>query len=363
MERVDIAVVGAGVIGLAVAARCAKGRSLVVLESHDRCGVETSSRNSEVIHAGVYYPPKSLKSRLCREGRRKLYALKDKGVFIKKMGKLIVAVNDEETKRLEIIKKNAEASGAEGLSIVDAAGVRRRIPEIRAEAALWVSESGIMDSEDLMRSFHSQANDDGAIFLFKSPLKRAERRGGCYELTFGPNDEKLEARHVINAGGLHADKIAAMAGIDVDEAGYRLHWCRGRYFRSKRDIRLPHLVYPVPQKHGLGIHLTPDREGRVRLGPDTEFIDRIDYDVDPGLAAGFHESVVRFWPELKAEDLTPDTCGIRPKLSGPNDGFRDFVIQEESARGLPGWVNLLGIESPGLTASPAIAEHVAAMVE
>lgn len=363
MERVDIAVVGAGVVGLAVAARCAKGRTLVVLESHDRCGVETSSRNSEVIHAGVYYPPKSLKSRLCHEGRRKLYALKDKGVFVKKMGKLIIATDAAETDRLQTIRKNAEASGAEGLEMLDAAEIRRRIPEIRAQAAIWVPESGIVDSEDLMRRFHAQANDDGAIFLFKSPLKRVERRGEHYELTFGPNDEKLEARRVVNAGGLHADKIAAMAGIDVDKAGYRIHWCRGRYFRSNKSMKLPHLVYPVPQKHGLGIHLTPDREGRIRLGPDTEFIDRIDYGIDPGLAADFHESVVRFWPELKAEDIAPDTCGIRPKLSGPEGGFRDFVIQEETARRLPGWINLLGIESPGLTASPAIAEHVAAMVE
>ncbi len=362
MERFDAAIVGAGVVGLAVAERLSRERmSVAVLEAHPRYGMETSSRNSEVIHAGLYYPPESLKNRLCREGRRLIYALsKTAGVFARRTGKLVVATGPREAERLESLRVRAEAAGAEGLRLLDGGEVSRRIPWIKAEAALWSPESGIVDSEELMRHFHGRAQDQGAVFVFGARVSAVERLAGGYRVAFG--EEALEARLLVNAAGLSSDKVAAMAGIDVDAAGYRLRRCKGSYFRHRRELSLPHLVYPLPGGPGLGIHLTPDRAGRVRLGPDAEFVEDKDYAVDAGRREAFRDAARRYWPDLKAEDLLPDTAGIRPKLSGPEGGFRDFVVAEESGRGLPGLVNLVGIESPGLTAAPAIAEMAAGLI-
>ncbi|MFC1680164.1 NAD(P)/FAD-dependent oxidoreductase, partial [Elusimicrobiota bacterium] len=352
-------------LGLAAAARLAReDRTVVVLERHPRYGVETSSRNSEVIHAGLYYPPDSLKSRFCNEGRRLLYDLsREAGFFVRKTGKLVVATETAEVKKLDDIKRNAEAAGVEGLRLIDGGQARKRAPGLKAEAALLSPESGIVDTEEFMRHLYGRASDKGAMFLFKTSLTRSERRPEGHLLSFGKDSEQMLARFVINAAGLHSDRVAELAGIDVDAAGYRLHWCKGVYFRCRRSLTLPHLIYPVPSEHGLGIHMTPDREGRVRFGPDAEFVDDIDYEIDPALANKFHAAVVRYWPDLALEDLVPDTSGIRPKLSGPEGGFRDFVVAEESARGLPGWIDLIGIESPGLTAALAIGDAVAGMIE
>lgn len=364
MEEVDGVIVGAGVIGLACAARLAAGhRSLVVLERHPRWGMETSSRNSEVVHAGLYYPPGSLKNRLCHEGRRALYMLADQaGIFAKKTGKLVIAVDPPEAARLEALAAKARAAGAEGIELLSGAEARRRVPGLKVEAALWSPETGIVDSEGLMDHYHAAAEAAGAMFLFGAPLAAAERKSGAWELRLA-SGEGVRARWVVNAAGLSGDTVAALTGLDVDAAGYRLHWCKGDYFRMKRPPSLPHLVYPLPVSHGLGIHLTMEREGGVRLGPDAAFVDSLDYAVDPAKAAAFAAAVSRYWPGVTADDLLPDQAGIRPKLSGPEEAWRDFVVQEESARGLPGWVNLIGIESPGLTAAPAIAELTASFLE
>ncbi|MBI3298799.1 MAG: NAD(P)/FAD-dependent oxidoreductase [Elusimicrobia bacterium] len=364
MEEVDGVVVGAGVVGLATAARLARpGRSVVVLERHPVHGTETSSRNSEVVHAGLYYPPGSLKSRLCHEGRRALYRLADTaGIFVKKVGKLVVAVDPAEAGGLAALADKARAAGAEGLALLDGGEARRRVPQLKAEAALWSPETGIVDSEELMRHYIAVAEDAGAMFLFKTALTSAERRDGAWVLGLD-SGETVRARWVVNAAGLHGDVVAALPGLDVDAAGYRLHPCKGDYFRMKRPPALPHLVYPMPGRHGLGVHLTLERGGGVRLGPDACFVDSHDYAVDAAKAAEFAAAVSRYWPGVRAEDLLPDQSGIRPKLSGPKDAWRDFVVAEESARGFPGWVNLLGIESPGLTASPAIAEMTASLLD
>lgn len=364
MERADITIVGAGVVGLAAAARLARPeRTVVVLERHPRYGVETSSRNSEVIHAGLYYPPESLKSRLCHAGRRRLYALAEEaGVFVRKTGKFVVATAREELGRLEEILKRGQESGAEGLELVGSDEVSRRVPFVRALAALWSPESGIVDSEELMRHFFDLAEARGALFVFGAALAAAERKPEGWKLRFGL-DEELLSRVVVNCAGLHADKVAALAGLDPAACGLRVHWCKGVYFRYFGVEPLRQLVYPVPVKHGLGIHLTPDREGRIRLGPDTEFVAALDYAVPEERAQAFRDSAARYWPGLSTERLFPDTAGIRPKLTGPEGGFRDFVIREESANGCPGWINLAGIESPGLTASPAIADEIAALAE
>jgi L-2-hydroxyglutarate oxidase LhgO len=365
LERVDLAVVGAGAVGLAVAARLASPeRTVVVLEEHRRYGVETSSRNSEVIHSGLYYPAGSLKSRLCHEGRRRLYALSGEGAFFaRRTGKLVVAVDDAETGRLEALRRGAESAGASGLEMLGGGEARSRAPGLRVSSALWCPETGILDSEELMSFLHRKAESLGAIFLFGSPLLRVSPRGDGYELAFGPSNETLLARAVVNSAGLRSDRVAGMAGIDVEEAGYRLRWCKGSYFRLRRDLPLKHLIYPLPESHGLGVHLTLDRRGGVRLGPDAEFTESLDYGVDPARAQAFAEAASRYFPGLEASDLLPDTAGIRPRLKRRGEGgFADFVIAEESGRGLPNWVNLIGIESPGLTACLAIADRAAELL-
>ncbi len=361
MEQVDGVIIGAGVLGLACAARLAgPDRAVVVLEAHPRHGVETSSRNSEVVHAGLYYPAGSLKSRLCHEGRRALYRLaQETGIFVKKTGKLVVAVDAEEAAQLEALALKARAAGAEGIEVLSGPEARRRVPGLAAEAALWSPETGIVDSEELMDHYLAAAKDKGSMFLFSTVLAGAARSGDGWVLTLG-SGEQVGCRWVVNAAGLHSDKVAALAGMD--EPSYRLHWCKGDYFRMKRPPALAHLVYPMPARHGLGVHLTMEREGGIRLGPDTEFVSELDYAVDHSKAERFAAGVARYWPGLTAGDLLPDQSGIRPKLSGPEGGFRDFVIAEESSRGFPGWVNLIGIESPGLTAAPAIAEMVAGLL-
>ena len=364
MEEIEVAVVGAGVVGLACAAKlAAAGKSVVVLEAHPRYGVETSSRNSEVIHAGLYYPPGSLKSDLCHLGRRMLYEWADQaGFFVRKTGKLVVATSEAEREQIERLAKNASDARAEGLVVIDGAEASRRVPGLKAVAALWSPESGIVDSEGLLQALYKRALDAGATFLFGSPLKSAERRASAYELTFGASGEKAKANVVINAAGLSCDRVAALVGIDPDEAGYRLHWCKGSYFRVRKPLGVPCLVYPVPGAHGLGVHITIDRANRVRLGPDAEFVETINYAVDESKRGEFHAAVSRYFEGIAQDDLTPDTSGIRPKLAGPEGGFRDFIIAEESRRGLPGWVNLIGIDSPGLTAALAIAERVEGLV-
>jgi L-2-hydroxyglutarate oxidase LhgO len=353
MERVDLVVVGAGAVGLAVSDRLASGRTVLVLEKHPRYGVETSSRNSEVIHAGLYYPPGSLKARLCHEGRRRLYAFcRETGVFHRKLGKLVVA---EDPERLKKLKAGADASGAEGLEMLDGKEAMRRVPGLKASAALWSPETGILDTEEYMSCLYARAADAGVLFMFQSQVTRVEKNPDGYVLSFGRGGEQVCSRRVVNSAGLHSDELARMA----DAGEHRLHWCKGSYFRHTKGFPLPHLVYPEPTKHSLGIHMTVDRRGGIRFGPDAEFVDKEDYAVDPASRKKFFQDVVRYWPSLREEDLFEDTSGIRPKLSGPEGGFKDFVIAEEA----PGWVNLVGIDSPGLTSSLAIAEEVAKLVE
>ncbi|TBR23245.1 FAD-dependent oxidoreductase, partial [bacterium] len=300
--------------------------------------------------------------RLCHEGRRALYKLAaETGIFVKKTGKLVVACEAGEAAGLEALARKAREAGAEGLELLDGAEAARRVPGLKATAALWSPETGIVDSEGLMRHFERRALDYGADFLFSTRLVAAERSLGAWTLRLSTG-ERLRARWVVNSAGLRADMVAELPGLDVDAAGYRLRWCKGDYFRMKTPPALPHLVYPMPNHQGLGVHMTMDRAGGVRLGPDAAYTSTLDYAVDPAKSAAFAASVSRYWPGVTADALMPDQSGIRPKLSGPNEPWRDFVVQEESARGLPGWVNLMGIESPGLTASPAIADMVAALL-
>lgn len=365
-------VVGAGLVGLAVAERLSRpGRAVVVLERHDAALQETSSRNSQVIHAGLYYPASSWKARLCVPGNRSLHSwCEAHGVPHRRVGKLVVATGADELPALERLLAQGRANGVPGLELVGPDFVRAQEPEVRAAAALWVPSSGIVDVHALADSLLAEARARGATFAFRHRVVGLERRGGRWALTVeGPDGApvQLTARLVVNAAGLDCDTVAALAGLDVDAAGYRLRWVKGHYFRLKARGRVRHLVYPVPAAHlaGLGVHLTVGLDGEVKLGPDVlELPDRrVDYSVPDELRARFVAAAQRFLPWVTAELVEPDQAGIRPKLSRPGEPFRDFVIAEESARGLPGLVNLIGIESPGLTCALELAHEVYRVAE
>ena len=360
-----LTVVGAGVVGLAVAARLA-GRfpELLILERRERHGSETSSRNSEVIHAGMYYPPGSLKARLCVRGKHLLYELSERvGVPHRRIGKLIVAMQAEETAELERLLEQGLRNGVEQ-ELVGADACRQLEPAVPAVAALVSPTTGIVSAHGLMDALLHEARGHGAMLQPRAELVGIERRDCDYRLEIRTPEgtETLTSERVVNAAGLEADRVAALAGIDVVAAGYRLHWWKGSYFAvTGRKARLvSRLVYPVPAHVSLGVHAVLGLEGRLRFGPDAEHLPerQLDYAVDESKRHAFAEGVHRLVPAISAQDLTPDIAGIRPKLQGPGEGFRDFVIAEEAARGLPGFVDLIGIDSPGLTSAPAIAEEV-----
>lgn len=368
----EVAVIGAGVVGLACAAELAgRGRRVVIIERHPSIGTETSSRNSEVIHAGIYYPVGSLKATLCLEGNRRLYELcRQHGIAYQNCGKLIVATTDDEIPILEGIAAKAAANGVTltWLTGVQSAALE---PNVTATAALWSPTTGIVDSHSLMRFFRQRAEAHRADMALCCMLHDVEPLNGGYRLHVRDADGQamtIDVELVINAAGLDADIVAAMAGIDIDACGYRLHYCRGAYFRLKPKFRhwVTRLVYPVPtpQTVGLGVHVTLDLAGYLRLGPDVEYLPerRQDYRVDTGRRGAFFEAVSRYLVGIDHDDLIPDQAGIRPKLQGPGDAPKDFVIAHEAEHGLPGWINLIGIESPGLTCAPVIAERVATLL-
>lgn len=370
MPDTDIVVIGAGVVGLAVAARLSEDSpGLVLLERHPRHGMETSSRNSQVVHAGIYYPAGSLKARLCVEGRQRIWDLcRRHDIPHRKTGKLVTATREEELPALDRVLQAARGNGV-SVERLSAAGARALEPAIRTVGALWSSESGVVDAHALMDHFLHRALAAGATFQPRTEVEAIEPASGGYRLSVrGPSGaESFTAERVVNAAGLEADAIAALAGIDPDAAGYRLHWCKGSYFSaSSRCARLvSRLVYPVPAPESLGVHVVIDTGGRLRFGPDAEYLPAraADYRVDPAKKDAFLAAARRLLPGIGDDDLEPDIAGIRPKLQGRGEPFRDFVIADEAARGLPGFVNLIGIESPGLTAAPAIAEEVARLAE
>lgn len=365
MSDVSVTVVGAGVVGLAVAARLAQRfPDLVLLERHPRHGQDTSSRNSEVIHAGMYYPTGSLKARLCVEGKQLLYELLERhDLPHRKLGKLIVATAESELESLERLLQQGRENGVEQ-HLLTAAQARALEPHVPSLAALHSPSTGVLSAHALMDLFAQQARAHGATLQAQAEVVGLTRRDHDYELSLCTPDgsESFTSERVVNAAGLESDRIAALLGIDLDAAGYRLHFCKGSYFSlpAARWGLVSRLIYPVPGHVSLGTHAVLDVAGRLRFGPDVEYVPReaCDYRVDESRRAAFGASVRRLLPMIEDHELTPDLAGIRPKLQGPGQGLRDFVIAEESARGLPGLVNLIGIDSPGLTASPAIAREV-----
>jgi len=369
MADVGVTVVGAGVVGLAVAARLAPEHpDLILLERRDRPGQEQSSRNSEVIHAGMYYPTGSLKARLCVEGRRRLYErCARKGIPHARVTKLITAADDGELPALDSLLARGRANDVE-LEMLGVAQVKALEPHVRTVGALYSPGTGIVNAHALMDSLLAEAREAGAVVQPRSELVGVEPGGGSYRLTVrsGGETESFTSDWVVNAAGLASDQVAALAGIDLDAAGYRLHYCKGSYFSvAPAKARLvSRLIYPVPGHVSLGLHAVVGLEGRLRFGPDVEYLPdrRADYAVNEATRERFGEAARRLVPAITDDDLTPDMSGIRAKLQGPGQPFRDFVIAEESARGLPRLVNLVGIDSPGLTSSLAIAEEVARLV-
>jgi len=360
-ERVDCVVIGAGVVGLACARAFARaGREVIVLEAAGAIGTETSSRNSEVIHAGIYYPPDSLKASTCVAGRQMLYRYCDEhGVAHRRCGKLIVAVAAEQIATLHRIRAHAEANGVGDLRLLSAAEAKAMEPQLHCVAALYSPSTGIIDSHGLMLAYRGDAEERGAMIALHSPVSGgAVQADGVLLEVGGEEPMRIVARSVINCAGLYAQPVAAaLRGFPPGKVP-PCHYAKGNYYSLAARSPFTHLIYPVPEAAGLGVHLTLDLAGQARFGPDVEWIAEIDYDVDLRRAHGFYRAIREYWPGLKDGQLAPGYAGIRPKLGGPDQPAGDFLVQGPQQHGVAGLVNLFGIESPGLTASLALADLV-----
>ncbi|MBG0861168.1 MAG: NAD(P)/FAD-dependent oxidoreductase [Bacteroidales bacterium] len=367
----EITIIGAGVIGLAIAERVTEEyKNVYMVEKHPVFGQETSSRNSEVIHAGIYYPQGSLKSKLCIEGKWLLYEYCRKyDIPFNNCGKLIVATSDQEINVIEGIRDNAIRNGVDDLEILNREQIARLEPNIFALKALFSPSTGVLDTHSLMKRFETNILNNGGSIAYGSEVTGVRAFDGGYEITLQDADRQsfcFTSRIVINSAGLTSDKISAMAGI-ADE-NLRIYFCKGEYFRINppKNKLISRLVYPVPHHNmeGIGIHVTIDMGGGVKLGPDVTYLDGniCDYSVTPSKKEAFWKSASRFLPFLSPEDISPEMAGIRPKIQKPGDPIRDFYIMEENGRGLPGFINLIGMESPGLTSSIAIANYVMRLI-
>ncbi|MBV8705333.1 MAG: NAD(P)/FAD-dependent oxidoreductase [Acetobacteraceae bacterium] len=361
MDSVDCIVIGAGVVGLAVARALAlAGREVIVLEAAEGIGTETSSRNSEVIHAGIYYPAGSLMARSCVAGRRALYAYcRERGVPFSNCGKLIVATSAEEDARLGGIKARAEANGVEGMRLLTQAEAVALEPNLRCTSALLSPVTGVVDSHAFMLALQGDAENAGAACVFFSPVTGARAsRDGIEVDVGGAEPTTLRCRLLVNSAGLHAPDLARRIVGMPPERVPTAYYAKGNYFTLTGRSPFSRLIYPVPVPGGLGVHLTIDLGGQARFGPDVEWVDRIEYTVDPARAEKFYAAVRRYWPDLKDGAIQPGYAGIRPKIVPPSFAAQDFVVQGPQTHGVPGLVNLFGIESPGLTASLALADYV-----
>ncbi|MEO8143719.1 MAG: NAD(P)/FAD-dependent oxidoreductase [Betaproteobacteria bacterium] len=363
MDSIECVVVGAGVVGLAVARALAMaGREVVILEAEDAIGTHTSSRNSEVIHAGIYYPKGSLKARACVAGRRMLYAYcEEHGVPFRRCGKLIVAASESQQADLLSIKAKAHANGVADVVEIPANEAMRLEPALRCVAALHSPSTGIIDSHALMLAYLGDAEAAGAMLALKSPLGGAVARDNGFELRVG--ETTLGAKILVNSAGLRAPSVARLIEGFPPERIPRELYAKGNYYSLAGRAPFSRLIYPVPEPGGLGVHVTLDLAGQARFGPDVEWVQGISYEVDPQRAGRFYAAIRRYWPALPDDALSPGYAGIRPKISGPDEAAADFSIQGPGEHGVPGLVNLFGIESPGLTASLSLAATVLRQLE
>jgi L-2-hydroxyglutarate oxidase LhgO len=365
-EAVECVVIGAGAVGLAAARALAlAGHEVMVLEKERWIGAETSSRNSEVIHAGLHYPKDSLKARFCVEGRDRLYRYcAERGVPHRRLGKVTVACKEAEIPILESVWRKAVANGVDDLEWVGGNEARALEPELFCLRAFLSPSTGIIDSHALMLSYQAELEAAGGMVVMRAPVLggRAGAAGFTLEVG-GAEPATLDCRMLVNSGGIHAPALARrIAGLPAGSIP-RDYFCRGVYFTLSGRSPFQRLIYPVPEPGGLGVHLTLDLAGQARFGPDVEWIDAIDYTVDPRRGERFYAAIRSYWPGLRDGALQPGYAGIRPKISGPGEPAADFVVQGPAEHGVPGLVNLYGIESPGLTASLALADHVVALLD
>src|SRR6516165_8227355 len=361
MDQVECVVIGAGVVGLAIARQLAMtGREVIVLEAAEGIGTVTSSRNSEVIHAGIYYKAESLMARFCVAGKRALYRYcAEHGVPHRNCGKLIVATSRKETERLQSIRAHAAANGVEDLELLTGEAARALEPALTCDAALLSPSTGIVDSHAFMLALRGDAEEAGAAFAFHTPLMAARAKGNRIEIDAGGETPMtLECALMINSAGLSAPQVArSIAGMPEDLIP-QAYLAKGNYFSCSARAPFSHLIYPVPEPGGLGVHLTLDMAGQARFGPDVEWVDHIDYAVDPARAERFYPAIRKYWPTLPDGALMPSYSGMRPKIVPPQVASQDFVIQGPKDHGIDGLINLFGIESPGLTSSLSIADYV-----
>jgi len=364
-ETVECTVIGAGVVGLAIARALAlRGIETILIESESAIGTGTSSRNSEVIHAGIYYLKGSLKARFCVEGRKRLYRYcAERGIEAKNCGKLIVATDDSQVATLSGIVDKARANGVPDLAVKTRAEALAMEPNLNCVAAVHSPSTGVVDSHGFMLGLQGDFEAAGGMLAFESPLSGAAcRDDGITLMVEGEEPMEITSRMVVNSAGLYAQALARRFEGLPQEAVPPTFYCKGNYYSLSGKSPFSRLIYPVPEAAGLGVHLTIDLGGQARFGPDVEWIDEIDYSVDPGRSDLFYAEIRKYWPALADGALQPGYCGIRPKIQAPHEPARDFVIHGPETHGVKGLVNLYGIESPGLTSALAIADHVCDLI-
>lgn len=365
MDEVEIAIIGAGVVGLAIAKELSvESNDIVVIDARGGYGRETSSRSSEVIHSGIYYQPGSLKALTCVEGASLLFDYcRNNSIPYKRTGKLIVSSSMTDEKELECLYKRGLENGVRGLELLQGEDVRRLEPNVISGPAIYSPETGIIDTHSLMDSLYRESIGSGVVFSFNTEVCQIEHVKNGYVIGVKEDNYRFIARRLINSAGLASDHIAELAGIDVDGEGYRLEYRKGSYFSYQAESPVKSLVYPMPSRDikSLGVHATVNLNGRLRFGPDTELVKEVEYGVNADKMKEFFKCVSKYIKGLDMNSFSPDMAGIRPSLSG--EGFKDFIIRHESDRGMNGLINLIGIDSPGLTASLSIGKYVRTLLK
>jgi len=358
LEKVNVLIIGAGVIGLAVGkALSEEFEDVVIVEQEKSFGRHTSSRNSEVIHSGIYYPQNSLKAKLCLEGNEMLYDFaKTHNITYKKTGKIVVATSEEELPSLIDLKENGGKNNVSGLRIIDESECNKLEPQILAVKGLLVPSSGIIDTHKLMQKLESESEKNDAFVVYDMKVISIQKNEKTYIVEFS-NEEIFEANILINCAGLFCEDIAKMVGIETIENNLKIYWCKGEYYKTTKIKNIEHLIYPIPSSISCGIHLSLNLADECRFGPNANYVDKLNYAITDKYKKKFFVSVKKYI-EIDEENLNMDDCGIRAKLQGPNDNFRDFYIKEETEKGYSNFINLMGIDSPGLTACLSIAEEV-----
>ncbi len=364
-EKIDCAVIGAGVIGLAVAREFAlAGRDVIILEAEDAIGTHTSSRNSEVIHAGIYYPKNSLKARFCVEGKHLLYSYcREREIAHQQIGKVIVATDESERDAVGSYVEKAAANGVNDLRWLSAQELSEMEPALSAIAGVFSPSTGIIDSHALMLSLQGDAENAGAMAVFKSPIESGRVSNDGIELEVGGAEPmSIVCNTVVNSAGLRAPDVARLINGLPTNSIPQAYFAKAHYYTLSGKSPFNHLVYPVAHTAFLGVHVTIDMGGQARFGPDLEWIDRIDYTFDPAREPFFYKAIRRYWPDLQDGQLQPGYTGIRPKISGPREAASDFRVDGPAVHGVAGLINLFGIESPGLTSCLALAKHVRSLL-